>query len=84
MYILRVNQNINWQPRKVKTVTHRLLLIRVDTKGTCCNIMASRAWATEVESANVRLVKVANKVFPKHSLYIVDNSDVTLGKVHRW
>ena len=46
--------------------------------------MASRAWATEVESANVRLVKVANKVFPKYSLYIVDNSDVTLGKVHRW
>ena len=24
--------------------------------------MASRAWATEVESANVRLVKVANEV----------------------
>ena len=31
--------------------------------------MASRAWATEVESANVTLVKVANKVFPKYSLY---------------
>ena len=46
--------------------------------------MASRAWATEVESANVRLVKVANKVFPKYFLYVVDNSDVTLGKVHRW
>ena len=56
----------------MKTVTHGLLLIRVDfTEGTCCNIMAFRAWATEVESANVRLVKVANKVYiPKiFSLY---------------
>ena len=46
--VLRVNQNKNWQPRKVKTVnTDYILLlglIRVDTKGTCCNIMASRAW----------------------------------------
>ena len=53
--------------------------------GTCCNIMASRAWATEVEVQMLDWSKLQTK-YSQIILFILLTivHVVTLGKVHRW